>query len=302
MSDFICPRCGGALTPQGDAAFTCDVDRLTFHNEAGIWRFLTPRLIAHYKNFIRDYEEIRRQEGRGSSNPAYFRALPFEDFSGSMAEMWRMRAASFATFLEKVVLRSRKDRMRVLDLGAGNGWLSNRLALLGHQVDAVDILTNDWDGLGAHVHYETSFRPVQAAFDALPFKTRRHDLVVFNASLHYSEDFDNTLSRVLKLLATDGELAIIDTPVYNREESGLEMVHNRQKSFEAQYGFPSNALPMENFLTKIRLERIVETYHLDIRTHEPNFGFKRTFLPYWERLRGRREPAQFPVIVLKKQK
>lgn len=302
MTDFICPKCGGALTPHGEAVLTCEQDSLSFHRENGIWRFLTPRLIAHYKAFIRDYETIRQAEGRGSSDPEFYRALPFEDRSGNMPKMWQMRAASFKTFMDKAVRPLPQKKMSILELGAGNGWLSNRLALLGHSVDAVDLLTNDWDGLGAHVHYESAFRPVQAAFDALPFKSHRYDLIVFNASFHYSEDFDFTFNRVLKLLTREGVLAIMDTPVYSREESGFTMVNERKKAFKEAYGFASDALPLENFLTEIRLQRMLETHHLEMQRFEPYFGLKRAVLPYWERLRGRREPARFPVIVLKKKK
>src|SRR4029453_11471326 len=33
-----------------------------------------------------------------------------------------------------------RDRLRILDLGAGNAWLSNRLSCEGHDVCAVDMI------------------------------------------------------------------------------------------------------------------------------------------------------------------
>ena len=59
--------------------------------------------------------------------------------------------------------------LRLLDLGAGNGWLSYHLARRGHEAAAVDLTVNDFDGLGAHVHFDAPFTPVQAEFDHLPF-------------------------------------------------------------------------------------------------------------------------------------
>ena len=41
------------------------------------------------------------------------------------------------------------EPIRVLDVGAGNSWLSHRLASFGHQVVAVDRLDDELDGLGA---------------------------------------------------------------------------------------------------------------------------------------------------------
>ncbi len=300
MNDFICPICGDTPNIEDESTFFCKKDRLSFRKIDGIWRFLTPQQAEYYENFIHDYETIRQAEGRGSTDPAYFRALPFKDLTGTMPEMWRMRAAGFRTFMKHVVQPMRNAVLNVLDLGAGNCWLSNRLALEGHKVDAVDLLTNTWDGLGAHVFYETRFRPVQAAYDALPFKKHRYDLVVFNASFHYSEDYDTTLSHVLHLLAKTGTLTIIDTPIYKREETGLLMVREREEAFKKKYGFPSNVLAMENFLTDARMQRLAATYHLSMRMFSPKYGLSRLLLPLREQLRGRREPARFPVIVLKR--
>jgi predicted RNA methylase len=41
----------------------------------------------------------------------------------------------------------------LLDLGAGTGWMSYRLALRGHHPVAVDLLNDDRDGLGAARHF-----------------------------------------------------------------------------------------------------------------------------------------------------
>ena len=63
----------------------------------------------------------------------------------------------------------RNSALDILDIGAGNGWLSNRLAQKGHRPVAVDIFTDGLDGLGAARHYGMSFPLVEAEFDRLPF-------------------------------------------------------------------------------------------------------------------------------------
>lgn len=116
----------------------------------------------------------------------------------------------------------------ILDLGAGNGWLSNRLAMRGHQVAAVDLTTNDFDGLGCFRHYETTFMPVQADFDYLPFMNCSVDLVLFDASLHYATCYEKTFHELLRVLNPGGRLVIIDTPFYEDKASGEKMVKERQ--------------------------------------------------------------------------
>src|ERR1700704_356193 len=101
--------------------------------------------------FVREYGTVRRAEGWGSTDPAYYRALPYRDLTGRFDKIWRIRARSFDVFLNTVLqpLERRRSAMRVLDLGAGSGWLAYRLAKRGHQVIAVDVLEDALDGLGA---------------------------------------------------------------------------------------------------------------------------------------------------------
>jgi hypothetical protein len=94
---------------------------------------------------------------------------------------WRIRAVSFKAFIREVVSpleRENGEPLKCLDIGAGNGWLSNQLALRGHKTAAVDLITNDWDGLGVYVNYSSSYLPVQAEFDTCPF-------LIINAILLY---------------------------------------------------------------------------------------------------------------------
>ncbi len=293
MTAYRCPVCRGPLGAVTPESFLCERDRLTFPRVDGIWRFLPPGRAAHYAQFVREYEAVRQAEGRGSADPAYYRALPFEDLSGRMAGMWRMRAASYRALAGQMGAGG-----RALDLGAGNGWLSYRLSLAGHTVTAVDLLVNEWDGLGAHRFYDTPFTPVQAEFDALPFAAGQFDWIVFNASLHYSTDFVQTLAAVLPLLAPSGRVAIVDTPVYHDASSGAQMVAEREAEFAARYGFPSNSLPLENYMTFDRLCTLAQNLNLKPQLFHPRFGIRFRLGPLLARLRGRREPARFPVVVL----
>ena len=297
---FACPACREPLKSVGPDAMGCPVCRRSYRRSDGIWCFLLPEREAFFQAFLRDYEAIRRAEGRGSDDPAYYRSLPFEDRTGRFQADWRIRAKSFRAFLRRVLepLERRRGRpLRVLDLGAGNGWLSYRLALRGHESVAVDLRTNAWDGLGAHVYYDATFLPVQAEFDRLPFADGQFDLVVFNASLHYSTDYVVTLAEALRVLRPDGSIVIMDTPVYRRAASGAQMVRERQAEFTRKYGFPSDALPSEHYLTEDRLQGLAEALGLCWSRIRPFYGWRWALRPWKALLTGHREPARFFVIV-----
>lgn len=297
---FICPRCRSSLERIDSSLFRCPQEGLAFPRKNGIWRFLLPEREAHFQDFIKEYETIRRAEGRGAQDPSFYRALPFEDLSGQFQGDWRIRARSYRVLLKRVLPPMEKEvsqPLKVLDLGAGNGWLSNRLTMHGHHLAAVDLAVNQFDGLGAHRNYHTNFTPVQAEFDRLPFHTDDADLVIFNAAFHYATSYLDTLKESLRVLRRGGQVVIMDTPIYHHPESGEQMVREREAQFEAQFGFPSNALPSENFLTYRRLDSLADKLKLRCSTFTPFYGLRWILRPWIARLRGNREPAKFHIIV-----
>ena len=296
---FVCPRCHSPLEMISEDELCCVTDGLAFQRQEGIWRFLLPEDEARYARFIQDYETIRKAEGRGSADPAYYRALPDRDLTGRFTQDWRFRAASFQLLTRQILptLEERGNgRLKILDLGAGVGWLSNRLAARGHYLAAIDLTVNAWDGLGAYIHYENSFLPVQADYNRLPLPDRSVDLVVFNASFHYATSFDAALRECLRVLQPGGLVVVLDTPVYRRDESGRRMVGEREDSFQRLYGFPSNALPSENYLTPARLEELAAGLGIRWKYSIPVYPLSWSVKHWIARLRSRRELARFPMI------
>jgi SAM-dependent methyltransferase len=296
---FACPRCHAPLQSAGVDELRCPEDGLRFLRTGGVWRFLLPERAPVYSRFIGEYETVRRAEGRGSAEAAYYRALPYDDVGGRMRADWRIRAASFDVFLARVLspLEKYKPVLRVLDLGAGNGWLSNRLAQRGHQVAAVDLTVNDFDGLGCYRYYASRFSPLQAEFDRLPLAAGSVDLLVFNASLHYSVDIQVTLEEALRVLGDAGTPVIMDTPLYRDGASGAQMVREREAGFARRFGFRSDALPSENFLTYDRLALLGSRLGLEWQLLTPWYGAGWALKPFKAAILGRREPARFHVIV-----
>lgn len=261
---------------------------------------LMPERTSVFTQFTQDYERIRRAEGRGSDNPGYYRSLPYRDTSGRMKSDWRIRAASFDAFLKHVVLpmeQSLQKPLRVLDLGAGNGWLSNHLARRGHIVAAVDLMTNDFDGLGCYRFYDTVFTPVQAEFDHLPFPDLVADLAIFNASLHYSVSYVDALNESLRVLDPAGKIILIDSPIYKDSTSGAQMVRERNNQFRKKFGFPSDALPSENYITYERINELAAGLNLRCKIIKPYYGIHWLLRPLKALLLGLREPAKFHIIV-----
>jgi SAM-dependent methyltransferase len=293
-----CPRCRHGLEEL--ACANCG-----FHMQVrdGIVLALPPERAEHYARFIADYEHIRAAEGRGSKSKDYYLNLPYKDVTGSNHAQWTIRARSYNYMLERV-LRQEPGCSAVLDLGAGNCWMSYRLAMEGYCPVAVDLLSNEQDGLGAATYYEqTLMRHLprfQAELTYLPFQDEQFDAVVFNASFHYSEDYVATLREALRCLRPNGIIIICDTPWYSRDESGRTMVQERQSIFRKRFGTASNSIQSLEYLTDERLRQLEAALGIHWQAHTPWHGLKWAMRPWVARIWRRREPSQFRMYVGRK--
>ncbi len=303
---LVCPACQQretALQVVGDS-WQCRACGFRLENRGGILRALPPDRERHYARFIEEYSTIRRAEGRGSEDQAYYLALPCEDLTGKLAGQWAIRSKSYAYF-ERHILAGVERRsaagLRVADLGAGTGWLSYRLALRGHRPVAVDILTDPLDGLGAARHYftalEREFPLFQAEFDNLPFAVGQFDLVIFNSSLHYSTDYQSTLAEALRCLCPGGRVVIMDSPIYTHPAHGERMREERHRQFEAEYGFASDSISSIEYLDEAMPPLWSRELGIRWEIHRPWYGWAWALRPWKARLAGRRPPSRFRILV-----
>lgn len=297
---FACPLCHSDLAQIDAEIYICPVHQVPYPRKNGVWRFLPPELNREYQQFIQEYQSVRAAEGRGAPDSDYYRSLPFKDLSGKYGNDWNIRARSYHSLLSSVIEPLEKKvggPLRVLDLGAGNGWLSYRLAQRGNEVSAVDLQTNSLDGLGAHIHYDADFLPVQADFNHLPFQASQADLVIFNASFHYSVSYVASLYEAKRVLRPEGQIVILDSPLYHDPDSGAEMVREREEHFQKAFGFASNAISSKNYLTYHQLGELGRECGIRWRLVNSFYGLSWAVRPIRARLAGRREPAQFHVAV-----
>jgi len=299
-----CPRCGRSMggLPVEDTTLVCSRCTVKMPCVRGVWKALLPEREAHFSRFVEDYQCIRAAEGRGSASADYYLALPHCDLTGRNSVQWAIRARTFR-YIERNILPRittlMRSSLRILDLGAGNGWMSYRLALRGHAPVAVDLMTNDQDGLEAAQHYKKHlpglFPRFQAELDNLPFADGQFDLVIFNASFHYSENYERTMAEALRCSRKEGTVLIADTPWYGDEQSGVRMLEERREFFVKHYGFPSDELTSLEYLTDQRLTRMESRFGIRWQMHEPYYGVRWLLRPWIAKLRRKRTPSRFRI-------
>jgi ubiquinone/menaquinone biosynthesis C-methylase UbiE len=293
---LLCPVChsvAGELADVGAQCAPCRQCGFCFRKVDGIVRAIAPDRRAFYGQFLTDYGTIRHAEGRGSNSREYYLALPYQDLSEKNSEQWRIRAATYQYFEKNLLTGNSLD---ILDLGAGNGWMSYRLTQRGHRPVAVDIFTDYQDGLAAARDYDL-FPAVEAEFDRLPFAAGQFDLAVFNSSLHYSTDYYDTLSEARRCLKPSGSIVVLDSPLYKLREHGELMRNERHAQFCAQYGFASDSVASLEYLYESQLAELSRDLGLRWQIYQPWYGWKWLARPLKARLQGRRPPSRFCILV-----
>jgi SAM-dependent methyltransferase len=299
--ELACPQCRGAAGVMNGVpmtGFACTACGREMPYRDGILFALPDDRREYYRSFLNDYTAIRNAEGRGSDDAEYYRSLPFQDLSQKNSWQWQIRARTYR-YLESRVLPA--NAMDIADLGAGNCWLSYRLQQLGRNPVAVDLSTDARDGLGAARHYPVPFPLVQAEFDLLPFAEGQFDLVIFNASLHYSTDYHRSLRAALRCLRSGGSIIVLDSPLYKLPEHGEQMRAEKHAQFQAQYGFRSDSLPSREYLHEMQLAELSRDLHLRWTIHQPWYGWKWHIRPWRARMKGQRPPSRFCILVAQPQ-
>ncbi|HYK90165.1 MAG TPA: class I SAM-dependent methyltransferase [Acidobacteriota bacterium] len=300
-----CPMCavpGGTLEEVEAVGKSCASCGFRFAVCDGIVWAMPAHRQRVYARFAKEYSLIRKAEGRGSEDAAYYLALPCQDMSGRNSAQWSIRSKTYRYFERKILPQFESARgLDILDLGAGNGWLSYRLAKREHLPVAVDILTDPRDGLGAARHFGAElgglFPLVAAEFDNLPFSDGQFDLAIFNSSLHYSADYVRTIAETRRCLKPGGSMIVLDSPLYRCCEHGERMRAERHEYFEAKYGFRSDSVPSVEFLHDAILEELASELHLRWKVHRPWYGWRWHLRPLRARLMGARPPSRFQILV-----
>ncbi len=305
-----CPRCRGAMEPGDDVEYStvvCCECHFPMSLRDGIWLALPVERATYFSRFISDYSRIRAAEGRGSLTSEYYLGLPYKDHSNNNKVQWKIRARTYS-FLKKNILSRLQartgERVCILDIGAGNGWMSYRLTQMGTLAVAVDLLVNEQDGLGAVKHYREQlpelFPCFQAESSRLPFADGQFDAVIFNASFHYAESYETSLREALRCLRKGGMIIVADSPWYSRASSGEQMLVERRAAFLHRFGTLSNSIPSMEFLTDKRLSELEQTFGIRWERHAPFYGIRWTLRPLIALLKRRREPAVFRIYTARK--
>lgn len=236
-----CPQCHGQFLMtmhDNSCALRCRDCNASHGVNDHIPKLVVPERASAIASFCQKYDAVRLREGWASAAPDYYLNLPFRDLTGKHAHEWQLRAKSFR-FLQNWLKQNYGNRsLRILDIGTGSGWMS-RLLADQHDVFAIDVNAGP-HGLAALPVEQRRFMAAQAELERLPLASHSFDLVIANASLHYTQNVAHVFEQAGRVLRPGGKFLVMDSPVYATRAAALA-ARERSRGYYAQQGVPELA-------------------------------------------------------------
>ncbi len=192
-----------------------------------------------FSAFEQHYIGVRTKEGRLLSMEE-IRRLPYPDVSDKNYREWQLRQKSIRRLV--AYINTKPKALRILDIGCGNGFMTNLLAGKNHRAVGVDVnLTELKQAAQAFPNARITWYYFDLLNEVLPEDT--FDIITFGASFQYFKDPAQILSVCKSLLAPGGEIHIVDSPFYAQEEKARAQQNSR------------------NYFQSLQAEGMAEHYH-----------------------------------------
>ena len=179
------------------------------------------------------YLKVREKEKRVYSDDE-LRNLPFASESNPHKKEWDIRAKSFLRF--RKYLESKNQNLNILDFGCGNGWFCGQLSkTLDHNFYGVDVNITELEQ-GRRVFESDNLVFIYADIFSTEFSANYFDIAIINASIQYFSNTKKLINKLISLIKTNGEIHIIDSPIYSDQES--INAKQRTQDYYFSLGFP----------------------------------------------------------------
>ncbi|APP81283.1 class I SAM-dependent methyltransferase [Xanthomonas hortorum] len=236
--------------------------------------------------FEQQYLEIRRKEGRLYTD-AQVRSLPRPSGKLGMTLEWRVRALSSALLVQH--LQARAGEGAILELGCGNGWLSQLLAQsLQRDVCGIDVNRTELTQAARVFGHDQRLSFIAADIQTLALPRDLFDVIVLPACIQYFADPAALVIRLLAQLRDGGELHILDSPLYADPQRASESAA-RSLHYFTELGVPALAAHYHQH-TYATFDRFAVQWLFDPR--RPSARLRRMF---------KLKQLHFPWLCLRKQ-
>lgn len=201
-----------------------------------------------------------------------------DEIVGGLQKYWNYRASSYSqSNIEelnnfkrdawlKILLSNapKKEKLKVLDVGAGPGLFSILMSLAGHEVTAVDVSSEMIENAKENAKsYDVDINFVQVNGVNLPFEDKSFDFIISRNVLWNLEFPTEALKEWKRLLSDDGRVVYFDANQYlhlfdeKQKELVQEDIRNMETIFDYKYEVTPQIEHLENIAKKLVLSNKV---------------------------------------------
>lgn len=204
--------------------------------QQAIYTAAQPVITKAGKIFEQYYVTLRKKENRIYSDEE-LGLLPEISPAHPHFNEWVIRKRSALKLLS--YLSAKRKELAILETGAGNGWLSNKLSGLdGSTVTATDINLTELEQAAAVFGHKSNLRFIYGDIRDNIFSCK-FDIIIFAASIQYFSSFKEIINTASRHLNPAGEIHIIDSPFY--KDKDVEKAKQRSLDYYTQLGEPEMA-------------------------------------------------------------
>lgn len=192
----------------------------------------------NYSGFEEQYLQLREKEGWLYPDEIV-RLLPASSKEDPHYQKWKIRAISaekLARYINEKGKEKGKVCLKILEVGCGNGWLSNRMANLDPtMVVGMDINLAELAQAQRVFGQKENLRFSYGDFSKQHELYKDFDLVIFSASIQYFKNPEEILNKAMNCLKENGEIHINDSFFY-RDHQVMSAI-KRSKEYFCKMGF-----------------------------------------------------------------
>lgn len=184
--------------------------------------------------FEERYIALRKKENRLYTDEEVAQ-LPEISVQHPHYKEWMVRKQSMKRLM--LWLEKKNRSLKILEVGCGNGWLCNQLAQIKNtEVTGLDINSAELQQAKRIFRNNARLKFIAEEINSPILAAEKFDVILFAASIQYFSSLKQILNNALQHLNETGEVHIINTNFYKREE--LAAAKKRSDNYFTEIGFP----------------------------------------------------------------
>lgn len=207
------------------------LDELKNYLKHGVYDIIDVKKRKKLNYFLQCFESYREKNNLVITKDNLYENLPFS----IKTDEWKERQKDIAIIKKKI---GNTQNLKILDVGSWNGWLSNYLTKKGHQVTALNLFIDEYDGLLAKNKYKLEFTSIQIQVEELYRIQDNFDLIIFNRNWAYFINHQKVFNDAKSKLTKNGEIIFTGLAVYKnttKVRANLKYLNNK---FYEKYKIP----------------------------------------------------------------